>query len=161
MLSGCMAYYTYWSPVAQGGRLFYGDNCSTAPSNAVEFTFGGVKISFSGDGTMVGMALNIPEGQSVSFLSDNAVFYLPVPTKMTFDVTDVTYPSTNPKDPEWLQFSPTSTLTRGHYGSRIHFGDKEREQYRIKMPAIKINNQVYEIPEIEFTRKKGFGVFCI
>jgi len=70
-----------------------------------------------------------------------------------FDVT-----SMDEKTFEWLHYSPTGTLTRAHYVASIKFGGAERDQFRIKLPSIKINDQIHEIPEIEFKRKKGFGI---
>lgn len=154
-LCGCIpAYYTYWVPTSQGGRLFYSAAGSIAPSNTIEFTFSGVKINFSGNGTGVGMALIIPKGRVVSFTSDIAELNLPEQTKIRFDVA-----STDATTLTRLHFNPTGPLTRDFYVAEIEFGKPEKERYRIKLPAIKIDDQLYDIPEVEFTRKKGFGVF--
>jgi hypothetical protein len=155
MLSGCFpVYYTYWAPAAQGGSLFHDPVSAIGPSDTVEFSFNGIRINFSGNGTGVGMALFIPNGRVVTFLSDTAEFHLPSLTKIKFDVS-----STDATTFERLPFSPTGTLTRKLYVASIQFGEPERVRYRIKLPAIKIDDQTYEIPEIEFTKKKGFGVF--
>lgn len=159
MLNGCVGYSSYWAPSTQGGRLHYGDdNCSWAPSNAVEFKLKDVIVDILGGGTSVGFSLRIPEGQSVSFVSDHILFYLPEQTSVKFDV--LTY-SPDPKKLEWEHYNPTSPLTRTYYANRIRFSDLDKSQYRIKMPSLKINNEVLDIPEIEFTKNKGFGLYCI
>jgi len=158
LLNGCVGYSSYWAPTTQGGRLHYGDNCSWAPSNAVEFKLKDVIVDILGGGTSVGFSLRIPEGQSVSFVSDFILFYLPEPTSVKFDV--LTY-SPDPKNLEWEHYKPSSPLTRTFYTNRIRFSDSDNSQYRIKIPSIKINNEVLDIPEIEFTKNKGLGLYCI
>lgn len=155
MVCGCFpASYTYWSPSAQGGRLYYSAVGSIAPSNAIEYTYDGVRISLSGNGTGVGMTVDIPKGKAVSFTSDVAVICLPEPQKVVFDVATV-----DEKSLAWQHFSPTSTMSNTHYLADIRFGETESLLYRIKVPPIRIDDKRYDIPEIQFTKKKGFGVF--
>ena len=69
ILCGCVpAFYTYWAPHAEGGKL--SSHGQLAHSNSVEFIFDGVKVSFTGQGTLVGMSLDIPKEKSVAFTFD-------------------------------------------------------------------------------------------
>ena len=160
-ICGCIpAYYTYWAPYAQGGRLFKSaadGSIIIAPSDTIEFSFDGLRIQLGGNGTELGMSLHIPKGRSMSFVSDVAEVFEKQPRKrvdkIKFDVSYV--------DSETLKrvhLSPTSVLTRKLYVADITFGGPEKIQYSIKLPPIIVNGKIYEIPETEFVKKQGFGV---
>lgn len=156
ILSGCLpASYTYWVPSAQGGRLFNSAAAgSIAPSNAIEYSFGGVRIQISGNGTGVGVTLLIPQGDAVSFLADVVELYQPALTKVQFNVSHVDATSL-----KRIYSSPTDILTADTFGADIHFGEPERVRYLIRLPSVKVNGQVFNIPEITFSKTKGFGIF--
>ena len=158
-LCGCVpAYYTYWSPSARGGKLISSTSpTSIAPYNTIEFSFNGVRIQITGGGDWTGFALLNSEGRSVSFISNEAEFpdeELSDRKILKFDVSALDTVSLERK-----HFSPTDVLTGDLYVADIILGGEERAQWRFRLPAIKIDDQLYEIPEIVFTRKKGFGVF--
>lgn len=161
MFSGCLfcgcgpAYYTYWAPSAQSGRVFNSSVSAIAPGGEIEFVFNGVKTRIAGNGTDVAMSIYLPLGRNVSFLSDTAEIRLPELTKVKFDV--MTVGMTTLKK---LRFSPTDNLTGDVVIiAEIKFSSAERSQYTVRMPRIRVDGQIYEIPEIKFTREKAFGVF--
>lgn len=156
ILSGCLpAFYTYWAPSAQGGRLLNSAAAeSIAPSNAIEYSFGDVRIQISGNGTGVGVALLITQGGTVSFLSDVVELYQPALTKIQFNVSHVDANSL-----KRIYSSPTDILTADTFVADINFGEPERAQYRIRLPSVKVNGQVFNLPEITFSKTKGFGIF--
>jgi len=120
----------------------------------VEFIFDGVNVSFTGHGTFVGMSLYNPKGKSVAFTSDKVDVYIPEKKQVIFDVLSY---STKPDGGD--HFSPTVILPLTFYATQINFSDSEKRVYRIKMPNILVNGKIYTIPEIEFTKAKGFGIF--
>lgn len=156
ILSGCLpAFYTYWAPAAQDGRLFNSAAAgSIAPSNAIEYSFNGVRIQISGNGTGVGVSVLIPQGDAVSFLSDMAEVYHPALSKIKFKASHIYMPSL-----KRIYSSPTDILTADAYNVDIEFGGPERAQYRIRLPSVKVNGRVFNIPEITFSKKKGLGIF--
>ncbi len=160
IISGCIpAKYTYWAPTGQGGRLSNSAaNSSIAASDQIEFSFDGTKIRVLGSGTGVGVSLRIPIGRSVSFLSDHAELreneLSAIMKKINFDMT-----SLDPVTMKRIHFNPTNVLSGDLFVTDIEFGGQERIQYTIILPPIKIDNQIYEIPEVKFTKKEGFGIF--
>ena len=155
MLCGCgPAFYTYWAPRTEGGNLLYIPRGQYAPSNSVEFIFDDVKVDFTGLGTTVVMALHIPEGKSVAFTSDKVDAYIPENKQVVFDVRGY---SAMPGGGD--HFNPTVSLQLIYYISQIVISDSEKTVYKIKMPNIIVNGKSYTIPEIEFTKAKGFGIF--
>jgi len=153
ILCGCSpAFYTYWAPRAEGGKL--SSHGQLAHSNSVEFIFDGVNVSFTGQGTFVGMSLYNPKGKSVAFTSDKVDVYTPEKRQVVFDVRSY---STKPDGGD--HFNPTVMLQLTFYTTHINFSDSEKTVYRIKMPNIIVNGKIYTIPEIEFTKGKGVGVF--
>jgi len=161
VLSGCLfcgcvpAYYTYWAPSAQGGRLFNSSVSAIAPGREIEFVFNGLKTIITGNGTSVCISINLPRGRNVSFLSDTMEIRWPELRKVKFDVTTVGMTTLKK-----LRFSPTDNLTGDVVIiAEIKFSSAERSQYTVRMPRIRVDGQIYEIPEITFTRKKAFGVF--
>lgn len=152
-LCGCVpAYYTYWAPRAEGGKL--SSHGQLAHSSSVEFIFDGVKVSFTGQGTFVGMSLHIPKGTSVAFTSDKVDVFIPEKRQVVFDVQSY---STKPDGGD--HFNPTVPLQLTFYATHINFSDSEKTAYRIKMPNILVNGKIYTIPEIEFTKGSGIGIF--
>jgi hypothetical protein len=125
-----------------------------APSNSVEFIFDDVKVDFTGLGTTVVMALHIPKGKTVTFASDLVDVYIPEKRQVVFDVRGY---STKPDGVD--HFNPADSLQLIYYSSQIVISDSEKTAYRIKMPNIIVNGKIYTIPEIEFTKAKGLGIF--
>lgn len=153
ILCGCVpAFYTYWAPRAEGGKL--SSHGQLAHSDSIEFIFDDVKVSFTGKGTSVGMSLDIPNGKSVAFTSDKVDVYIPDKRQVVFDLRSH---STKPDGGD--HFKPTGSLQLTFYWSRIFFSASEKTSYRVKMPDIIVNGRIHTVPEIEFTKGKGFGVF--
>jgi hypothetical protein len=153
ILCGCVpAFYTYWAPRAEGGKL--SSHGQLAHSNSVEFVFDGVKVSFTGQGTFVGMSLDIPKGKSVAFTSDKMDVYIPEKRQVVFDVRSY---STKPDGGD--HFNPTVSLQLTFYATHIVISDSEKTVYKIKMPNIIVNGKAFNIPEMEFTKGKGIGIF--
>lgn len=154
MLCGCVpGFRTYWAPRAEGGML--SSHGQLAASDSVDFIYDGVKVSFTGQGTFVGMGLHIPNGKSVVFSSDKAEVLIPEKRQVVFDVRRS---SASPYD-EGTPFNPTVSLYLPYYWARIVISDSEKTIYRIKMPNIIVNGVSYTIPEIEFTKGTQIGIF--
>lgn len=100
------------------------------------------------------MSLDIPKGKSVAFTSDKVDVYIPEKRQVVFDVRSY---STKPDGGD--HFNPTVGLQLTYYWSHIVFSDSEKTDYKIKMPNIIVNGKAYNIPEIEFTKGKGIGIF--
>jgi hypothetical protein len=158
ILLGCIpAVYTYWAPSAEGGKLSSGDSGTIAANDHIEFSFHDVRIQVTGNGTGIGFQLRVSPERPVSFVSDEVQVYerqVQAIQKVHFQVYSIDSPT-----PTRLYVRPTDTLTGRFFVADIEFGGAERVEYRVRLPAIKIGEQVYEIPEIDFTKKKGFGVF--
>lgn len=153
ILYGCVpAFYTYWAPHAEGGKL--NSHGQLAHTSTVEFTFDEVRVSFTGKGTLVGMALYNPKGKSANFISEKAHVYLPEKKEVPFMGHDIT---TNPEGGD--NISPTALLPMRAYVFHINFSDSEITDYRLKMPDIVVNGKRYIIPEIRFTKGQGLGIF--
>ena len=54
--------------------------------------------------------------------------------------------------------NPTDTLTNELVVADIELGSPEKERYTIVLPSVRENDLIYEIPEVEFLKKKGFGI---
>jgi hypothetical protein len=154
---GCFpAYYTYWAPTADGGKL---SNSATqiGPSDRIEFVFDGVQVKLLGGGTWVQVEVIIPRGCKMSFLSGVATLYDNSSSTMREIKFDMT--SFDATKMQWLHFSATDTLLGGtSFVTEIQLGGLERGQFRIKLPVIKVNGQLYQIPEVQFTKSKGVGI---
>lgn len=156
-LCGCFpVYYTYWAPTADGGKL---SNSATqiGPSDRIEFVFNGVQVRLLGGGTWVQVEVIIPQSRTVSFLSDVAALYENGAASMREIKFDIT--SFDATKMQWLHFGATDTLLGGtSFVTEIQFGGPERGQFRIRLPAIKVNGQLYQIPEVQFRKSKGVGI---
>jgi hypothetical protein len=99
----------------------------------------------------------IPQSRTVSFLSSIAALYdngSSTMREIKFDMT-----SFDAKRMQWLHFSATDTLLGGtSFVTEIQLGGLERGRFRVRLPAIKVNGQLYQIPEVQFTKSKGVGI---
>ncbi|MDQ5984310.1 MAG: hypothetical protein CSYNP_00003 [Syntrophus sp. SKADARSKE-3] len=158
---GCVARYSYWLPMAENGKLVNSHGVgSIAPADTIEFFFDNIRLRVSsvvtGDGIQVGLSLLVPKGRSASFLSDETVLRGDQSLKTTSKL-DVTC-----WDSETLRrvhIRPTDNLTDNLFAGIVMFGNLQREQYWITLPAITIDGNIHNIPEIEFIKKKGVGFF--
>ena len=158
LLSGCFpAVYEYWEPSAAGGQLIKGAGPGTIASyDTIEFSYDEVRIQVSSGGDGAGFSLLVPQGREISFVSDEIMLRekgggLKI---IKFVVT-----SLNTNSLTRIFFSPTDPLVAKRYDAGISFGRPETLHFELKLPPVRVNGQLYEIPEIKFTRKKGFGVF--
>lgn len=55
--------------------------------------------------------------------------------------------------------SDSSGAQSGIYENSITLNGVQRDEYSVKLPAIQIDDRVYEIPIVTFIKKEGVGVF--
>ena len=161
-------YLTYREPVAHGGRLSNSVQGTVGYKDMVEFSFNDVTVQVIGGGSWLSIELLIPEGKSASFLTDKLEIYEDqnIARILNFQMTDW-----DPSTMQQFYFSPTSAMIGKNtsiailggsrpkvYVSSINFDGGDRIHYSVKPPSIRINDQVFELPVIEFTRKRE--VWC-
>jgi hypothetical protein len=159
---GCIpAYHTYWAPAAEGGRLTLSVRGSLAAKDQIEFLFDDVRVIIYGSGKSMGGVIIPKNDRSASFVSDEAelrdIETLAITkAKVHGMVVDASLT-------KMIDRSATDTITG--WGDelyfRVSFEGPEKLRYSIKLPALKVDAQVYDVPTIEFTKKEGFAVYPI
>ncbi len=168
-VSGCVPFsLTYWEPTAQGGRLLNSVPGTVGYRDVIEFSFTDIAVRVIGGGAWLAVNLRVPEGRSASFVTDELELYEyqspPRILKFTMTVWD-------PKTLEPFQISPTSVMHGKNtnvallgrsqpksYPASIEFGGGEWNRYTVKLPPLKVGDQVFEIPTVTFNKRNGAGV---
>lgn len=163
--------YTYYAPSTDGGRLFNSVAAAIAPANRVEFCFDGVRIQIEGLFNGLYLVVQIPKNKTAQFINDNLQLfdsYSDAITTIPFTIhhyyqnikKSITQ---NPTNTMYHTIKPNSFCMRKSsiYENQVLFDSnkKQREQYSVKLPDIKVNNITYEIPLVTFTLKTSFGIF--
>jgi hypothetical protein len=169
IICGCIPIsLSYWEPAAPGGRLLNSIPGTIGYKDMLELSFNDVKVQLLGVEYGLSVDLLIPEGRSASFVADELELYegqfAPKMIKFTMTVWDK-------RTLKSFQISPMSVMYGKNtniallggpqpksYPSSIEFGGGDRARYSVKLPPLKIGDQVFNIPVVEFTRKEGFGI---
>lgn len=149
----------YWAPIAEGGKLAIADRGGLGPKDKIQFTLDTVRVFLSGDGNAVRGGLIIPKDRVASFVSDQAELLdaiSQITTKITIEaeVLDSTYT-------QWVVRDPIEGVSGRQLSFSVLFGTGEKSHYSVKLPAIRVNGTVHDLPVVEFTKKEGFGVYPI
>ncbi len=168
---GCLPLvYDYYKPIANSGKSSSNFGLF-APNDVIEFLFKDVKITIYGGNTGIRLVLHVPKGRFVRFVSDDLEWYISSSKNRTKTKFHLSF--YNMQLGKSIQIKPTdimikkvrrSSLNRsesGGYHASLNLFDTHRDQYFIKLPAIEIDNQIFQIPTIEFIKKKGFGIIPI
>lgn len=169
VLCGCMPVsLTYWEAAACGGKLLNSVPGTVGYKDMIELSCDYVKVQLIGGGSWLSVDLLIPEGKTASFVTDEVELYedQSSPRMIKFKMTDW-----NPKTLKPFDISPMDVMHGQNtniailggsqpktYGGSIQFGAGERIHYSVKLPPLKVDDQVHNIPVVEFTRKDGFGI---
>jgi hypothetical protein len=163
-LAGCIpAIYTYWQPHGEWGKLINPSEVNIISNDTLEVRLSDIKVWVNGNGKSVTIRLLIPQGKSAEFVSDEVTLFVGRSTNI------LRFDSISSSDKDVLR--PSDTMVGSKLYGRligedqpksfwvsIDLGGEEKSQYGIKPPAIKIGNQVSEMPRIEFNKKTGFGI---
>jgi len=168
-ICGCIPVCTiYWEPAAQEGKIRNSVPGAVGFKDMIELSFNDVKIQLMGAKPGLVIDLLIPEGKSASFVADELELYEDQvsPRMIKFKMFNW-----DPKTLKPYDISPKDVMHGKNinialfggpqpmiYISNVYFGGKEMRHYFVKLPPLKVGEQVYKIPIVEFTRKEGFGV---
>ena len=159
---------TYWEPAVPGGKPLNSAPGTVGYKDMLELSINDVGIQFVGGGSWIVVKVLIPEGRSVSFVSDELELRedKAYSKMLKFKMSDW-----DPKTLKKFHISPrdvmhgknTSVLLLGGlrpmvYAGSIKFGGGDRLHYAVTLPSLKVGDQVFNIPVVEFTRKEGFGI---
>ena len=159
---------TYWEAAAHGGKLLNSVPGTVGYKDMIELSFDYVEVQLIGGRSWLSVDLLIPEGKTASFVTDEVALYeeQPLPRMIKFKMTDW-----DPKTLKPFDISPTDVMHGKNtnvaflggpepktYGGSIQFGEGERTHYSVKLPLLKVDDQIHNIPVVEFTRKEGVGI---
>ncbi|MCP4552861.1 MAG: hypothetical protein GY834_12660 [Bacteroidetes bacterium] len=171
VVCGCApVIYDYHKPIANSGKIS-SDFGIFAPNDLIKFSFNKVKITVAGSYTGIYLTMTVPKGKFVRFVSDELEWHVRSSkngTKTKFHL--LLY---NMRSGKYIKIKPTEIMVQkvseiflncpGSCGYQVpvKLFDTHKDHYFIKLPAIEIDNQVFQIPTIEFIKKKGFGIIPI
>lgn len=170
IILGCIPIITtYWEPSAHDGKLLNSAKGTVGYKDMIEFSFNGVNIQLTSGGSWLVLNLLVPEGKSVAFLSDVIEINENKSSRMIrFKMSDW-----DKKTLKEFEISPlqvmygenTSVATFGGnlpktYAGVGHFKftDTPIINYSVKLPLLKVGDQIFDIPMVSFTRKDGYGI---
>jgi hypothetical protein len=176
VLTGCVPYVgTYWQPHGEWGKLINPSEVNMVSKDTLEVRLDNVRMWFSmwfnETGTFLTIQVRVPEGSLVAVVSNEVELFEGKSTRITkFESIEGSFVTVSQRE----RLLPNDTMVGKKYYSRIvgedesksyyvtiDLGKEEKSQYTIKPPAIKIGNQVFEMPRIEFNKKTGFGIGSI
>ncbi len=176
VLGGCVPWaVTYWQPSGEWGERINPSEVNIAPGDTLEVRANRVSLWFSmwstETGTFFTIKVRIPEGSSAAFVSNEVLFSEGASsTAVKFESIDGGFLTVSEKE----RLLPTDIMVGKTYYTRligedepksynvtIDLGRDAESQYTVKPPAIKTDNQVFEMPRIEFNKKTGFGIWAI
>lgn len=164
--------YDYYKPIANSGKLSsYFGPFVFAPDDVIKFTFEKSRITLKGGSKGFYLIVFFPKEKHFRFVSDEIEWRLSYSAdkKKTkfhlsfYDIDSGKKMIVNPTDMVILNsrkpvvYNPGS----GRYEGGVKLFDIPQDHYFIKLPAIEIDNQIFQIPTIEFIKKKGFGIISI
>jgi hypothetical protein len=156
VLCGCIPYsLTYWEPYASGGKSL-NSSAAIGYKDMLEFSFNDVKVHFMGDETCLSVDIFIPKEKSASFITEEMELHdnNSSPKIIKFRMT-----YWDKKTLTQVYISPLRNMHgKNTYYGKVWFGGVAQSNYVIKAPLLKVDDQIFEIPIIEFTKKEGFGV---
>jgi hypothetical protein len=164
-LSGCFPVaYTYWRPAADQGNVINPHEGHIMTADTLEVQANAARVRFWSNGKLADIIVRIPEGSSAVFLSNEVVLKKDNSARV-FKFESIQNGSTQ------KELLPTDVMVGGKlytrlfggdvplsYYVRIEFGYEETTSYIIKPPAIKVDDQIFEMPQIEFHKSTGVGI---
>jgi len=172
-LSGCVpGPLIYFRPISTGGELVQ-THCGTAaaPKDTIEFKYDNLQIQVTCYSSYLQVFLYIPEGKESKFTSPDILFLSDNRSKIkTIDISKIKHFYFSSK--RYVNLSINDLMVgserQGLFGKiptryeiYIDFVWEFPEHFFVHLPSIIINGKPYEIPEIEFIKERGFGIFPI
>ena len=173
LICGCLpAPVEFYKPAASSGELI-NLHCGTAiaPKDTIEFKYDDLQIQITCHSLYLQIFVHIPEGKDAKFISPNIKFLsdnrLTSKTIIISEIKHFDFVSMQYKD-FLINDTMLGSERQGMFGKipvryeiYADFNEEAPDQFFMQFPSILINGKLYEIPEIEFIKKKGVGIFPV